>query len=113
HGDFTVASGAAAMRDLLDRAPNIDAVFAASDLMAAGAISTLQSRGRRIPIDVAVVGFDNSSAATDGKIGITTVVQPSRQLGAEMARTMLALLRGEPVERARLLPTRMVIRESA
>ncbi len=113
YGDFTVASGAAAMRGLLDRAPDIDAVFVASDLMATGAISTLMARGRRIPSDVAVVGFDDSSAATSGEIGITTVNQPSREMGAEMARTLLALLRGEPVERRRVLPTRLVIRETA
>jgi len=113
YGDFTVASGAAAMRELLDRAPEIDAVFVASDLMATGAISTLMARGRRIPSDVAVVGFDDSSAATSGEIGITTVNQPSREMGTEMARTLLALLRGESVERQRVLPTRLIIRETA
>ena len=113
YGDFTVASGAAAMRELLDRAPEIDAVFVASDLMATGAISTLMARGHRIPSDVAVVGFDDSSAATSGEIGITTVNQPSREMGTEMARTLLALLRGESVERQRVLPTRLIIRETA
>lgn len=113
HGDFTMASGAAGMRELLERDPAIDAVFVASDLMASGAIAVLRDRGVRVPEDVAVVGFDDSSAATSGEIRLTTVHQPSREMGAEMARMLLALLRGEPTERERVMPTRMVIRDSA
>jgi LacI family transcriptional regulator len=113
HGDFTLSGGAAAMREILDRAPDVDAVFAASDLMAAGAISVLRERGRSVPNDVAVVGFDDSAAATSGEIGITTVHQPSKEMGAEMANMLLALLRGERIERERMMPTRMVIRDSA
>jgi DNA-binding LacI/PurR family transcriptional regulator len=113
HGDFTLASGAAAMRALLDRAPDLDAVFVASDLMALGAISVLRERGRSVPGDVAVVGFDDSSAALSGEIPLTTVHQPSREMGVEMARMLLALLRGEATERERVMPTRMVVRASA
>ncbi|MEQ1737664.1 MAG: substrate-binding domain-containing protein, partial [Rhodoglobus sp.] len=113
HGDYTLTSGVAAMRALLDRAPDLDAVFVASDLMASGAISVLRERGIRVPEDVAIVGFDDSSAATSGEIGITTVHQPSREMGAEMARMLLALLRGEPTERETIMPTRMVVRDSA
>ena len=113
YGDFTMASGAAAMRALLDREPEIDGVFVASDLMASGAISVLRERGKSVPDDVAVVGFDDSSAATSGEIPLTTVHQPSREMGAEMARMLLALLRGEPTERERVMPTRMVVRTSA
>ncbi|MFM9876532.1 MAG: LacI family DNA-binding transcriptional regulator [Rhodoglobus sp.] len=113
HGDFTLASGAAAMRRLLDQSGDIDGLFVASDLMATGAMSVLRERGIRVPEDVAVVGFDNSSAATSGEIGITTVHQPSREMGVEMARMMLAMLRGEQPERERVLPTRLVVRESA
>ena len=113
YGDFTMASGAAAMRALLDREPELDGVFVASDLMAAGAISVLRDRGRSVPDDVAVVGFDDSSAATSGEVALTTVHQPSREMGAEMARMLLALLRGEATERERVMPTRMVVRASA
>jgi len=113
HGDFTLASGAAGMRELLDRSGEIDGLFVASDLMATGAISVLRERGIRVPEDVAVVGFDNNSAATSGSIGITTVHQPSREMGAEMARMMLAMLRGERPERERVMPTRLVVRDSA
>src|SRR5690606_8378279 len=58
-GDFTSASGERAMRELLGRRPGLDAVFAGNDLMAAGALRVLRERGRRVPDDVAVVGFDD------------------------------------------------------
>lgn len=112
-GDYTMLSGVNAMRDLLSQDPDLDAVFVSSDLMATGALSVLRDRGRQVPHDVAVVGFDDSSAATSGEIQLTTVHQPSREMGAEMARMLLALLRGEPTERERVMPTRMVVRDSA
>jgi DNA-binding LacI/PurR family transcriptional regulator len=113
NGDFTLVGGARAMRELLDRAPDLDAVFVASDLMATGAVSVLRERGRRIPEDVAVVGFDDSPAAIGGDIQLTTVHQPSMEMGEKMANTLIALLRGETAERACIMPTRMVVRESA
>ncbi len=115
HGDFTQASGAEAMQSLLERAPDLDAVFVASDLMAVGAVDVLRARGRRIPEDVAVVGFDDSAAAVTGAVRLTTVHQPSTEMGAEMARMMLELLGGDPsnVDRQRIMATRMVVRDSA
>lgn len=112
-GDFTLAGGAQAMRELLAREPELDGVFAASDLMASGAIPVLRRAGKRIPEDVAIVGFDDSPAALSGEIALTTVHQPSRDMGAEMARMLLARLRGDQVEPARIMPTRLVIRDSA
>jgi DNA-binding LacI/PurR family transcriptional regulator len=113
HGDFSMVSGARSMRELLDREPDLDAVFVASDLMATGAVSVLRERGRSIPGDVAVVGFDDSPAAIGGDIQLTTVHQPSTEMGEKMADTLLALLRGEDPERETIMETRMVIRESA
>lgn len=112
-GDFTLASGAEAMRRLLEQDPALDAVFVASDLMAQGAVGVLAEHGRSVPGDVAVVGFDNSSAAVTGAVRLTTVDQPSRQMGAAMAGMLLAILRGEDVSRRRLLETSLVIRDSA
>lgn len=112
-GDFTMASGAKAMRDLLERAPDLDALFVASDLMAIGAISVLRELGKTVPGDVAVVGFDDSPVATSGDIQLTTVHQPSGEMGVKMAQIILGLLRGEPTERECIMPTRMVIRDSA
>src|SRR5438094_4920799 len=63
-GDFGQASGAAAMQALLDRHPDLDAVFCASDVMAAGALEVLRRHRRRVPQDIAVIGFDDSTIAT-------------------------------------------------
>lgn len=113
YGDFSMVSGARAMRELLEREPNLDGLFVASDLMATGAASVLRERGRTIPGDVAVVGFDDSPAAIGGDIQLTTVHQPSMEMGEMMANTMLALLRGEEPERECIMPTRVVRRQSA
>jgi len=113
NGDFTMAGGARAMRELLERDPELDAVFAASDLMASGAVSVLKEHGRSIPADVAVVGFDDSPAATAGAVKLTTVYQPSVEMGEKMASMLLELLRGGSPERQCIMPTRMVVRESA
>jgi len=112
-GDFSASGGAAAMRRLLERAPDLDAVFAASDLTASGAMGVLHDRGIRVPDDVAVVGFDDSPAAVRGEIGITTVRQPSLEMGREMARMLLGLLRDHDAQRSRIMPTELVRRASA
>jgi DNA-binding LacI/PurR family transcriptional regulator len=75
-GDFSEASGAAAMRALLDRRPDIDAVFAASDPMALGALRVLREAGRTVPDDVALVGFDDGPLAAVSDPPLTTVHQP-------------------------------------
>lgn len=112
--DYTAAGGAAAMRDLLARFPDLDAVFVASDLMARGALSTITERGRRVPEDVAVVGYDDSSAATSGELQLSTVHQPSAEMGVAMAELLLGLLTGrQPETPVRLLPTHLVLRDTA
>ncbi len=111
-GDFTVGSGGAAMADLLAAHGDLDAVFVANDNMAAGALGVLRQRGRRVPDDVAVVGFDDLDIASRTDPPLTTVHQPIRVLGSEMARMLTALLAGrEP--NPLILPTRLVIRGSA
>jgi DNA-binding LacI/PurR family transcriptional regulator len=114
YGDFSEASGAAAMCRLLDRRPGLDAVFVASDLMAAGAIRALRERGRRVPDDVAVVGFEDSSIARQTEPPLTTVHQPVEEMGREMARLLVARInKSEPVDLPYvLLDTHMVARES-
>jgi len=88
-GEFTRESGTAGMSALLDRHPDLDGVFAASDLMAQGALAVLRTHGRRVPQDVAVVGFDDSSAALACEPPLTTVRQPVEDMAAEMARLLL------------------------
>ena len=111
-GDFTEASGAALMKQLLDSHPDLDAVVAANDNMAAGALRVLTDAGRAVPADVAVVGFDDLGIAETTDPALTTVHQSIQALGTEMTRMLIGLIAGQ--ERTPLiLPTRLVVRESA
>jgi DNA-binding LacI/PurR family transcriptional regulator len=112
-GDFTVEGGAAAMATLLDREPDIDAVFAASDLTALGAMQTLDRRGRRVPDDVAIVGFDDVREARLAHPALSTVRQPLEDLGRTMTRVLLSRISREQTEQRTVLPTDLVRRESA
>jgi DNA-binding LacI/PurR family transcriptional regulator len=80
--------------------------------MAAGALRTLRKAGRRVPGDVAVVGFDDLAVAQIADPPLTTVHQPIEALGREMARMLLALVNGQDPTPL-LLPTRLVVRSSA
>ncbi|MFI6736322.1 LacI family DNA-binding transcriptional regulator [Nonomuraea sp. NPDC050451] len=113
HGDWTQASGERAMTELLARTPDIDAVFVASDLMAAGALAALRAAGRRVPDDVAVGGFDDSSVALSTHPPLTTIRQPLAEVAQETVRLLLALIDGAEHVDPVILPTELVIRESA
>lgn len=110
--DYGYRSGEAAMDRLLESDPDVDAVFVASDLLAAGALTALRRHGRKVPDDVAVGGFDDSRLATTTDPQLTTMRQPFETLAAEVARMLLRLIDGEPVE-SYSLPTELVIRASA
>lgn len=112
HGDYTRAGGAAAMRELLQRRPDLDAVFVASDLMAAGAMQVLRESGRRVPDDVAIGGFDDSGLAATLDPALTTMHQPLERIAGEMVRLLLEVVEGgDPA--AITLPTPLVVRASA
>jgi DNA-binding LacI/PurR family transcriptional regulator len=113
-GGFTLPSGATAMERLLAAHPEVDGVFVASDLMARGALPVLRRAGRRVPEDVAVVGFDDSSAALDCDPPLTTVRQPTEEMAAEMARLLLRQIEhpDTPVAAVIFQPT-LVVRRSA
>lgn len=111
-GDYTQASGEAAMTRLLTQAPDVDAVFVASDLTAAGALAALHRAGRRVPADVAVAGFDDSRIAAACHPPLTTIRQPWERISTEMVRLLLRLIDGEE-NSAVILPTELVIRKSA
>ncbi len=112
-GAFSTESGRMAMAGLLDRAPDLDAVVVGSDLMALGALSVLHERGRRIPDDVAVVGFDDIEAAATATPPLTTVAQDIEGTGRRMAELLLERLAGADEARQEILPTRLVVRASA
>ncbi|MBQ0853570.1 LacI family DNA-binding transcriptional regulator [Streptomyces sp. NPDC057621] len=110
-GDYSRASGEAGAELLLERSPDMDAVFVASDLMAQGVLSALQRAGRSVPGDVAVGGFDDSSAAVAASPELTTIRQPYDRISSEMVRVLLAQIGGEDPA-AVILPTELVKRQS-
>ena len=114
YGDFTEEGGAAAMRALLDAEPRLDAVFAASDLMASGALRVLRAAGRRVPEDVALAGFEDAPIARQTYPPLTTVHQPAEEMGRQMAELLIALIAGvEDADSHVLLDTHLVRRASA
>ncbi|HEX5496679.1 MAG TPA: LacI family DNA-binding transcriptional regulator [Mycobacteriales bacterium] len=114
HGDHGLHSGRTGMRTLLDRRPDLDAVFVASDQMALGALQVLHAAGRRVPEDVAVIGFDDIPDARFSDPPLTTFHQPFEEMARAMVDLLLAQIRGDqatlnPV----VLPVDLVVRESA
>lgn len=113
-GDFGQESGAAAMQALMNRHPDLDGVFCASDVMAAGALKTLRRHRKRVPQDVAVVGFDDSTIATSTAPTLSSVRQPIEEMGREMARLLLAGLdSGTAGGKRVILATEFVARASS
>ncbi len=110
--ESTQDSGYAAMCKLLDRNERIDGVFAASDLIAIGAMRALDERGLRVPDDVAVAGFDDVPSASFAHPPLTTVRQDTNEAGSILVERLLSQIRGEKVEPA-ILPIRLVVRKSS
>jgi len=111
-GDYTRLGGERAMRELLGRRPDLDAVFVASDLMAAGALTELAAAGRRVPDDVAVGGFDDSGLAATLQPPLTTMRQPFERIAQEMVHLLLEVVEGQEIA-AVIVPTTLVERASA
>lgn len=111
-GDYSRQSGEEAMRRLLENAPELDAVFVASDLMAAGALDVLHETGRRVPEDVALGGFDDSTVAERCRPPLTTVRQPWSRISKEMVRLLMEMIGGGTAA-GMTLPTTLVERDSA
>src|SRR6266498_4044708 len=113
-GDFTQESGHAAMHVLLERRPDLDAVFAASDLMALGAMRALREAGRRVPDDVAVVGFDDSPAAASTEPLLSSVRWLLYEMAREITRLLLLAIDDRSLPpRGVLLATHLVARASS
>ncbi|MGX1270162.1 DNA-binding LacI/PurR family transcriptional regulator [Streptomyces phaeoluteigriseus] len=108
-GDFTEEGGQRAMRDLLARSPDLDAVFAGSDVMAAGARQTLRDAGRRIPDDVALVGYDDSAIARHMDPPLTSVRQPIEEMGRRMLDLLLTEIADSRPAVSRGLERRQVV----
>ncbi len=114
YGDFSLISGQHALFRLIDHRPGIDAVFAASDLMAAGALHALRRLGRRVPHDVAVIGFDDMPSAQQTDPKLTTVRQPVDAMGVRIVSELLAQIADPAWEPTRVvLDTQLILRGSA
>ncbi|ONK15477.1 LacI family DNA-binding transcriptional regulator [Streptomyces sp. MP131-18] len=111
--DFTEAGGRLATRALLARHPDLDAVFAATDVMAAGALAELRRQGLRVPDDVALVGFGDLIVARHTEPPLTTVRRPLAAVGRAVTELLLAEMAARGSTRRRApLPTSLVVRAS-
>jgi LacI family transcriptional regulator len=113
-GDFTEAGGYAAMQELLKVTPRVDAVFAANDLMAMGALIAIREAGLRVPGDIAVAGMDNIPAARLVFPPLTTVTQFQQNIGRKAAEMLFERLAGGSFEipRSVEMPFSLIVRES-
>jgi DNA-binding LacI/PurR family transcriptional regulator len=107
----TEQAGYAATAELLARGEPFDAILAASDLIAIGAMHALQDHGIEVPAQVSVVGFDDIPAASLVNPALTTVMQDTRVAGEVLVDTLLRAVRGEAAENF-VIPTRLVVRRS-
>jgi DNA-binding LacI/PurR family transcriptional regulator len=113
-GEFTREGGQRAMEVLLRRCPDIDAVFVASDLMAAGALSALYAAGRSVPQDIAIVGFDDSIIALSTQPALSSVHQSMEVMGRELVNLLLqAIDARDDVVRGVVLETELIVRQSS
>jgi LacI family transcriptional regulator len=110
-GDFTEASGYRAMQRLLPCRP--DAVFAASDTMAMGALRALRHAGLAVPGDIAIVGFDDLPGSAIADPPLTTVCQPILRVGVQAVESLIELLtHGPQPPRQLIMSTQLIIRQS-
>lgn len=110
---FLADSGRQAMLALIDAHPDLDAVFACSDLLAMAAIRALRERGRHVPVDVAVVGYDDVELAAYFNPPLSTVRQPIRDGGAALVAQLFRMLDSQPVPAPTMLETRLIVRASS
>jgi DNA-binding LacI/PurR family transcriptional regulator len=113
HSDYTDVGGEQAMTDLLARHRDIDAVVAASDLAAVGVLRALRLADIKVPDDIAVVGFGNDRIAERTEPPLTTVAQPAVRMGSELARLMVAAIAGSTRPKRIVMPTELIVRETA
>ncbi len=112
HADFWLKSGAAAMQRLLEQAPDLDAVFVNSDLLAISAMETIRGHGKRVPEDVAVVGYDDLSIAAYNNPPLTTIRQNVPQAGKLLAQNLIQYLKTGMVTNV-TIPVELVVRATA
>jgi len=112
YGDFSHTSGMRVMAQLLEQAPDLDAVFVNSDLMAIGAINVIQNAGKRVPEDIAVVGYDDLSIASFNTLPLTTIRQNIPLAGKLLAQNLVQHIKTGVVTNV-TLPVELIVRKSA
>lgn len=111
-GDFSEESGARAAAELIRRVPDLQGIFAANDEMALGALLALRAAGRRVPEDVALVGFDDFGVSRLTTPAITTIHVPAEKLGEIAAQRLFDLINGDQPQVHTTVPVELVIRDS-
>ena len=111
-GDYSQSKAEDVTRNLIKKKIKFDGVFAGNDQSAVGIINVLLQNSISVPGDVKVVGFDDSPIASRNQPSITTIHQPTRELGSEVARSLIAILNGEEVEE-KLLDVKLIKRDSS
>lgn len=111
YGNWYFESGMAAMRQLLQQAPDLDAVFACSDFMALGAIQVIQESGKRVPEDIAVVGYDDLPVALYNNLPLTTIRQDIALAGKLLAQNLIQYIQTGVITNV-TLPVKLVVRKS-
>jgi len=112
YGDWSPESGARAMEQLLAQSPDLDGVFVNSDLMAIKAINVIQASGKRVPEDVAVVGYDDLSIASFNNLPLTTVRQNIPLAGKYLAQNLIQYIKDRVVTNV-TIPVELIVRDSA
>lgn len=112
YGDYSHPSGVTAMQNLLKKSPDVDAVFANSDLMAIGAIQVIKESGKRVPEDIAVVGYDDVSIAKYNNLPLTTIRQNVPLAGRLLAENLIQYIKTGVVTNV-TTPVELIVRESA
>jgi len=114
HGDFTVATGFAAMQEMLALSQLPDGLFCANDEMAIGARQAIRKAGLTVPGDIAIVGFDDIRFAEYVDPPLTTIRQPTTAIGEQSMTLMINLLKnGQIAQREIVLPSELIVRESS
>ncbi len=111
-GEFSADTAQTTVRNWLKNNLNFNAIFCGDDEAASGALQALHEAGKRVPQDVAVVGFDDINYSRYLNPPLTTVRAPTEQVGLEAVRLLVNLIRNKNVEQLVLLPTELVIRQS-
>ena len=111
-GDWSASSGERGLYELVKNCPDVEAVFACNDQMALGLMRAARSLGRRIPDDLAVVGFDDIYLSKHFPPGITTVSQNYEQLGKTAVNVLVDLISGKEAEKETVIPTFLELRNS-